>query len=42
MLRSIGIIKQGDSYHFYPEAQSAGGYWIQMTSHANYQILLLR
>jgi Xaa-Pro aminopeptidase len=30
MSRSIGIIKQGDSYHFYPEAQSAGGYWIQM------------
>jgi Xaa-Pro aminopeptidase len=30
MSRATGIIKQGDSYHFYPEPQCAGGYWIQM------------
>jgi Xaa-Pro aminopeptidase len=30
MSRATGIIKQGNSYHFYPEAQGPGGYWIQM------------
>jgi Xaa-Pro aminopeptidase len=28
--RSIEIINEGDSYNFYPEFQSGGGYWIQM------------
>lgn len=27
--RSTDIIKPGDSYNFYPEAQASGGYWIQ-------------
>ncbi len=27
--RSTGIIKQGDSYNLYPEAQAPGGYWMQ-------------
>jgi Xaa-Pro aminopeptidase len=30
MSRSTEIIKRKDSYHFYPEAQCPGGYWIQM------------
>ena len=28
--RSTEIIKPGDSYNLYPEAQAAGGYWIQL------------
>ena len=27
--RSNNIIKSGDSYHLYPEAQASGGYWMQ-------------
>jgi Xaa-Pro aminopeptidase len=30
MSRSTEIIKRDDNYHFYPEAQGPGGYWIQM------------
>ena len=28
--RSTNIIKPGDTYNLYPEAQAAGGYWIQL------------
>jgi Xaa-Pro aminopeptidase len=28
--RSTSIIQPGDSYNLYPEAQTAGGYWIQL------------
>jgi Xaa-Pro aminopeptidase len=28
--RSTNTIKPGDSYNLYPEAQAAGGYWIQL------------
>lgn len=28
--RSTGTIKPGDTYNLYPEAQAAGGYWIQL------------